>query len=783
MPKTGIGVTVLRKEAMDKVTGCARYTDDFRSAGSLTAKIVTSTSAHAIIRKIELDGAAALPGVWTVLTGENFPVLTGPLLQDRPPLAVGEVRYYGEPVAMVVADDEKTASRAASMIHVVYEPLPVILSPREAALREAAVLHKNLGSYRKTVDDIYPEPGTNICDRKRIRKGDLEKRFSESAIVLEGRFLLPQADHVAMEPRAAQARIGGDGTAFIRTSSQAPHTVKNEVSTAFGLDQGKVIVEVPLVGGGFGGKAPVQLEFLAYMASRAVGGREVRILNSREQDLVSSPCKLGLEATIRLGAGEDGTLRAMQMTFFLDTGAYSNIGPYLAKAIAADCTGPYRVDNVWCDVLCVYTNHPYATSFRGFGHAAVTFCVERMLDKLAHRLNMDPARLREKNSLAPGDFTPTQVCVTQSNFGNLPACITRLRRMMNWEEGDRLEVGGDKIRAKGMACFWKTSSSPTDAVSGAFLTFNEDGSINLNCGCVEYGPGMKTTLAQILSEKLKMDINRISVNMDVNTQYSPKHWKTVASMTTYLAGNAVLRAAEDAACQLKSLAAAALRCPPENLEVADERVYMKGDPSVYLKFMDLVHGYKYKNGNAVGGQLLGRGGFIMGNLNPLNRETGRGKSGPYWTVGAQAVEVEFDRREDTYRLVRAATVIDAGKVLNPAMADAVVKGGMCMGLGLGSRERFQYDAEGRVLDTSLRTYKVMHFGETPEYQVEFVETPQQGAPYGARGIGEHGVIGMPAALANALSLAAEAELDELPLVPETIWRIREGETSAKSEGS
>ena len=226
-----------------------------------------------------------------------------------------------------------------------------------------------------------------------------------------------------------------------------------------------------------------------------------------------------------------------------------------------------------------------------------------------------------------------------------------------------------------------------------------------------------------------------------------------------------------------------MRCPPENLEVADERVYMKGDPSVYLKFMDLVHGYKYKNGNAVGGQLLGRGGFIMGGLNPLNRETGRGKTGPYWTVGAQAVEVEFDRREDTYRLVRAATVIDAGKVLNPAMADAVVKGGMCMGLGLGSRECFRYDAEGRVLDTSLRTYKVMHFGETPEYQVEFVETPQQGAPYGARGIGEHGVIGMPAALANALSLAAEAELDELPLVPETIWRIREGETSAKSEGS
>ncbi len=782
MPKTGIGVTVIRKEAGDKVTGSAIYTGDFHAVGTLTAVMVTSPAARAVIRKIDTTEAEALPGVRAVLTGENFSELTGPLLQDRPPLARGEVRYYGEPVALAVADDEKTAAHAASLIQVEYEPLPAVTSPREAVKPDAPVLHKDLCSYRKVVDDVYPEPGTNICDRKQIRKGNAEKAFSEGNVIIEGHFTFPQADHVAMELRTAQAGMGADGTALIRTSSQSPHTVKNEVSTAFGLDQGKVIVEVPLVGGGFGGKAPVGLEFLAFMASRAVGGRTVRLRNTREQDLVSSPCKLGLEADIRLAASGDGHLQALEMTVFLDTGAYSNIGPYLAKAIAADCTGPYQVDNVKCDVLCVYTNHPYATSFRGFGHAAGTFCMERMLDKLAHRLKLDPMELREKNFLVPGQFTPTQVCVARSNLGDPTACITRLRQLINWSEGDRLVIGGDKIRAKGLACFWKTSSSPTDAVSGAFVTFNEDGSINLNCGCVEYGPAMKTTMAQILSEKLKMDINRISVNMDVNTQYSPKHWKTVASMTTYMAGNAVLRAAEDVICQLKSLASTAMRYPPENLEVADERVYVKGDPSVFLEFKALVHGYKYENGNAVGGQILGRGSFIMGDLNPLDRQTGRGKSGPYWTVGAQAVEVEFDRRENTYRLVRAATVIDAGRVLNPAMANAVIKGGMCMGLGLGSRESFTYDADGKVLNTSLRTYKVMHFGETPEYLVDFVETPQFGAPYGARGIGEHGVIGMPAALANALSLAAETELDELPLTPETIWRNRKPKSSGKMEG-
>ena len=220
------------------------------------------------------------------------------------------------------------------------------------------------------VDDVYPEPDTNICDRKQIRKGDVQKGFAESEVVLEGHFVLPQSDHIAMETRTAQAKINADGTVWIRSSSQAPHEVKKEVSTVFGLEEGKVVVEVPFVGGGFGGKASIQLELLAYMASLAVGGREVRLLNSRENDIVTSPCKMGLEASIKIGARKSGKIQAIQMTFLVDTGAYSDIGPRLAKAIAVDCTGPYYIENVWCNALCVYTSHPYATSFRGFGHDA-----------------------------------------------------------------------------------------------------------------------------------------------------------------------------------------------------------------------------------------------------------------------------------------------------------------------------------------------------------------------------------------------------------------------------
>ncbi len=774
MPKTGVGVTVIRKEACDKVTGDAKYTDDFISTGVLTAKVVTSTCAHGNIKNLDISEALTIPGIRAILTGENYPLLCGPLLEDRPPLANKKVRYYGEPVALVVADSESSASQAVFHIKVEYEQLQVINSPVEAITQGAFLLHENLGSYKTAVQDIYPEPGTNICDRKQIRKGDIQKGFAESHIILDGHFTLPQSDHIAMETRTAQAKINADGTVFIRSSSQAPHGIRKEVSRVFGLEEGKVVVEVPFVGGGFGGKAPIQLEILAYMASKAVGGREVRIVNSRENDIVTSPCRMGLDATLKMGVSKDGKLKAAHLTYLVDTGAYSDIGPRLAKAIMVDCTGPYNIGNVWCDSLCVYTNHPYVTSFRGFGHPSYTFCIERMMDKLARELQMDPAEFRKINSLMPNHTTPTQVKVTRSNFGDLPLCIDKLKTLINWSEGDRLEIGGDKIRAKGMACFWKTSDSPPDAVSGVFLTFNEDGSINLNCGCVEYGPAMKTTATQILSEKLKMDINRIYVNMDVNTKYTPKHWKTVASMTTYMVGRAVLRAADDVIRQLRSLAAVVLKCPPENLEIEDEKVFLKSDPSIYMKFKDLAHGYQYNNGNSIEGQILGRGSFIMGDINYLDKETGKGKAGPYWTVGAQAVEIEFDTKEYTYRFVKAATVIDAGKVLNPAMADALVKGGMCMGLGLGSRERFTYGSDGKVLDTSLRSYKVMHFGETPEYLVEFIETPQMDSPYEARGIAEHGIIGIPAALGNALSLAAQADLNKLPLIPGTIWRIKNG---------
>ena len=622
-----IGIDVQRQEAWDKVTGVAKYTDDSLTPGMLHGKILTSSYAHARIKSIDLSEAFKQPGVQAILTGKDCGVRCGTVLEDRPPLAVDKVRYYGEPVALVIASSEREAMSAVQKINVKYKPLPVVHSLLEAVSSKAELIHENLEQYQKAVKDIYPEPNTNIADRIKIRKGDMAQGWGESDVTVEASFQLPKSDHIAMETRNARAEIHPDGQVIITTSSQAPFSVKKTLSQYFKLEEGKITVKTPLVGGGFGGKAPVDLELLAYIASKAVGGKAVKVANTREEDMVTSPCRMGLEAMVKLGATKEGYLKAAEMTFLVDTGAYTDIGPRLAKSIAVGCTGPYHVEHIWCDSLCVYTNHPYSTSFRGFGHASFTFCVERMMDKLAQKLGADPLELRMKNAILPGETTPTQVKATASNMGNLSECLKKLKEVINWDEGSVTELGNNKVKTKGISCFWKTSDSPTNSISGVLLTFNSDGSINLNSGVVEYGPGMKTNMAQILAERMKMDIDRIHVKLEVDTQVCPEHWKTVASMTTFMAGRAVLRAADDLIMQLKSLSAVILRCPPEDLEVGQEKVYLKQDPSTFVEFKNLVHGYKYPDGQSIEGQILGRGSYIMNHLTTLNRETGAGNAG------------------------------------------------------------------------------------------------------------------------------------------------------------
>src|SRR5699024_458957 len=315
--------------------------------------------------------------------------------------------------------------------------------------------------------------------------------------------------------------------------------------------------------------------------------------NSREEDIVSSPVHLGLEATVRLGATKTGKLQAAEYHFYFDSGAYSDMGAGMSKAGAVDCTGPYKIEHVYCDSHCMYTNRPYATSFRGFGHPELTSVMESTIDQLATKLEIDPLELRLMNAIKPGDTTPTQTHLNASNIGDVSTCLNKLKRLIDWQGPNQHVLPDGKVRTKGISAFWKTASTPTNATAGVILTFNMDGSVNLNCAAIEHGQGTKTVLGQILAERLQLDMSKIHVSIDVNTKYDPHQWKTVASSTTYLAGRAVIAAADDAIRQLKQIGSVALKTIPDDVSVGNGHVYITDSPEFFVKIKDIAIGYKY----------------------------------------------------------------------------------------------------------------------------------------------------------------------------------------------
>lgn len=764
-----VGRSFFRKDAINKVTGAAKYTADLKTSGTLYAELIISPYAHAEILRIDLSAATKLQGVVKILTGRDSSLLTGEEIRDRPIIAKDRIRHHGEVVAMVIAETQHEAKKAAGLIRVAYKPIPVVNSVSAALMEDAPLIHERLGDYKK-INGVYPIPGTNICNHTKIRKGNAKAILNQCAYTAEEVVSMPVGDHAAIELRSASAERSPDGNVIIYSSSQVPFAIKKWISRLFQIGQENITVHTPLVGGAYGGKSAIQLEFLVMLATLAVNGQKVSLTNTRERDFITSPSHIGLDAKVKIGSDEKGLLKAAEIFFYFDGGAYSDKATDMSRAAAIDCTGPYKIDHLTCDSYCVYTNHPYATSFRGFGHAELTFAIERTMDVLAKQIGIDPSELRYINVIQTGELTPTGVRLTDNNIGDLRKCIEKARALINWDNGQFSRVNQDIVRAKGFSCFWKTSNIASNASSGALVLFNNDGSVMLSCGVSEIGTGSRSVLAQIAAERLQMDIRRINIQMDVDTNRSPEHWKTVASRGLWMAGNAVLAAADDAINQLLQAASRAFQVALEDLYLANGFVHSKSKPEKRVSYSDLAYGYTYPNGNTVGGQIIGRGTYTLQDMTLLDPETGQGNPGPDWTIGAEAVEVEFNTRTYMYSLLQAVAVLDAGTIINPALAVGQIKGGMSMGLSYASREAFVYDDYARVLTHQFRTYKVLRYGENPSYTVDFVNTPSRQTAYGLRGLGEHGIIGIPAALASALSFACGVQLFSLPLLPESIWR-------------
>ena len=765
-----VGKSHIRIDGLDKITGKQIYVNDNHSNDMLHAVMKTSPHAHANIISIDTEEAKNAPGVRAVVTGEDLPFVVGLYLGDKYPLARDKVRHFGEAVAAVVADSEAEALEALDLIKIKYEQLDPVLTIEDALSDNSILVHEDLGNY-KHISAIHPEPGTNVANRTKIRKGSIELGFEESHVIIDETFHYMGGDHVAMETRATIAEIQADGQIIISSTTQAPFVVRALISEFFNIPTGKIVVKAPPIGGGFGGKAGIQLEALAYLLSKAVGGRKVKIVNTREQDLTASPGRIGFEGRVKMGCSKDGKIKAMDLLYLFDAGAYSDYSVNISRAAAIASTGPYNVDNVSCDSLCIYTNHPFTNAYRGFGHMELAYAIERAIDVMAEKLEMDPASLRAINSIKPGDFSPTG-SLMDGNTGDLIKCIDRAKELLNWEDGIYEKIDENTVRAKSLTCLWKAPAMPTNTDAGAIITFNEDGTMNLHCSIVEIGQATQTGLAQILAEKFNTTIEKVHIIKEINTMISPHDWATAASRATFMAGNAVIQAADDAIDQIKYIASQVLRCIASDLHVGEDRVYIEDQPHIGLHLHEVVLGYVYPNGNAIVGQVIGKGRYIARGLTDIDKETGKGQPALEWTLGAEGVEVELDLRDFSYKVLKAVAVLDAGKIINPPMARGQIVGAIGMGLSFAMNEVFHYNARGQVINNSLRGFKIMRYGEDPEYLIDYVETPQKDGPYGARGIGEQAIIGIPAALINALSRAIGVQLKTLPLTPETLWKAK-----------
>ncbi len=764
---SSIGKPIIRKDGIEKISGSVKFVNDDSYSGALYAAIKTSVLAHAKIKSIDTSRAGRLSGVRAILTGEDYPILQGCYLKDKPPLAVDKVRYYGEPVAAVVADTFEEAVAAVEEIKIAYEQLPLVKNAREAVNKGSPLVHEELGKYHY-MTTVLPEKNSNIANRTKIRKGNIITGFDHSDVIVEASLSIPPGDHAALEQRATIAEIKASGQVIIHTSTQAPFLVRKLLSAYFKIPIKKITIIAPPIGGGFGGKAGIQLEALAYILTRAVGGRPVKLVNTREMDLLMSAGRNGMEATIRLGSTQEGKLQAAELTYYFDCGAYADYVVKISRAAAMACTGPYNIPNVWCDSLCVYTNKPYGTAFRGYGHMELTFAIERGMDILAKKLKIDPLQLRLINAIEAGDTTPG-LNIMDENTGSLRRCLEKAAALINWQEANPIRVDKDTIRARGLAALWKATIISSNTGDSALLSFDEDGCVGLHCGVMELGQGTKTALAQIAAEVLRISTEDVKVFMPVNTDTSPYDWATIGSRSLFMAGRAVLEAAEDALKQLLARAAVLLKLPQEALDYEDGRVFVKEEPCIFINFMDLARG-ECLLGNIISrNQLVGRGSYKIRHINEIDPETGEGRA-TIWTLGAEAVEVEINIEDFSFKVLKAACVMDVGKVINPELARGQVVGSIAMALGMTTTEAFSFSNGLQVMNGSLRSYKVLRMGEEPEYLVDFIETPQEDGPYGARGLGEQAAIGIPAAVANALSIALGTELNRLPLVPEELWR-------------
>jgi CO/xanthine dehydrogenase Mo-binding subunit len=757
-----VGRSIPKLETVEKITGRALYIADLSRPSMLFGAILQSPYPHARIRRYDTSAARALPGVHAVLTGDDFgDHRMGAFVKDETAIAKGKVRYVGEPVAAVAAENEAIARHACQLIDIDYEELPAVLSIDDALAADAPVIHERLADYFKVFPAIC---NGNSLSYTEIKEGDIAEGWRDSDLIVEGEFETPAQAHLAIEPCGALAEVDPQGRVTLWSANQSVFRVQANVCESLGLPMSRLRCVTPRIGGGFGNKMEAHVQPIVVKLALATG-RPVKLILTREEDFQMVRVRHPAKIRVKTGVKRDGTLVARECEIHLDGGAFGDDSPGVLGYSLLMSRGPYRILHVRSHGHVVYTNKLRSGAFRGFGNPQVSFAGETQLDEIAEALGIDPIELRLKNILRPGEhwFGGQRV-----DSNGLVECVAAVRKGSNWDRRKTLPAAPDgKRRGFGVALAAHISGL---LATGAIVRLLEDGSVVLNTGAVDIGQGSDTVLTQICAEALKIPIEQVAL-ASPDTDGSPYNWGTTASRVTYTTGRAVVAASLEVERQIKEHAAEIFECSPADLELrSGGRVGLTGVEGKELPFLAVsARAHWRKGGPIVGTNTLV---FDTPTIDP-KRAVALGL--PFQQIGvfsfcAHIVEVEVDEVTGQTTIQRAWTAVDVGKAINPQLVEGQIEGSVVQGLGFALIEEVVWDG-ARLANPTLMDYKVPGIMDTPYELFSFiVEDAHPDGPFGAKGVGEIALVPVAPAIANAIHEAAGIRLRRLPMSAERVLR-------------
>lgn len=744
---------VPKTDAMSLVTGKPVYTDDLAPSDCLIVKILRSPHANAWVEEIKTDAAKKIEGIACVLTYEDVFhkrfTLAGQTAPEISPwdryIIDKHVRFVGDPVAIVAGETEEAVDKALKRIKVKYRVEEAVLDIHTAK-DNPILVHPE--------DDWYmPIPAggdnkRNLCSSNVEEVGDVDAMLEKCAYTVDQVYHTKANQQTMMETFRTYCYMDHFQRLTVVSSTQIPFHIRRIVGNALNIPSSKVRVIKPRIGGGFGAKQSSVSEVFPALVTW-VTGRPSKIVFSRKESMIASSPRHEMEVHIRMGADENGIVKAIDLYTLSNTGAYGEHGPTTVGLSGHKSIALYRHTEAYrfaYDV--VYTNMQAAGAYRGYGATQGIFAVESAADELAHKMGMDPVKFRELNMPMEGEALPGYPDVPINGSCTMDKCLARAKEMIGWDEKYPFrDMGNGKVRGVGIAMAMQGSSIAGIDVGGADIKLNEDGSYTLALGCSDMGTGCDTILAQMAADCLDTDMKNIVV-FSVDTDISPYDSGSYASSTTYATGNAVIQACGELRKRIHAFGAQMLGVSAEDSDFDGEKVRTEDGKEVTLQ------------------QIAGKATCGVCSELQVVKEYSSPLSPPPFMVGA--AEVEVDKETGQIDVIDYVGVIDCGTPINPNLARVQAEGGIGQGIGMVLYEDIQYTDKGKIRNNSFMQYKIPNRMDIPKVRIEFESSYEKTGPFGAKSIGEL-VIDTPCpAIANAVYNATGVRVRELPITPEKV---------------